>query len=69
MNERRRPADMALGMLNMDAIAEHRRLGRVESVRCDACGDLIHVEDIHNRGTAWRTSCPCGRCNDVWRGL
>jgi hypothetical protein len=40
---------------------------------CPICVQPISVEPLVPKGqsspTAWRTHCPCGKCNDTLRGL
>lgn len=49
------------------ALEEHARHGRVTSVRCDRCRELITISAIGE--TALHLTCPCGRYDDNLRGL
>src|SRR4051812_37533990 len=49
------------------AIREFENHGKVLTVRCEKCGNLIEVK---RRGQAsWEFKCPCGWCNGVLRGI
>ncbi len=44
-------------------------LGLPVQQRCPFCQSPITVELLGESGSAWRTACHCGRCNDTLRGL
>ena len=49
------------------AVGEFKRDGKVTTVRCEACGELIEISRISD--SALRVSCPCGHFHGTLRGI
>ena len=49
------------------ALEEYQDNGKVVTVRCERCNELLKVEQLGK--TAQAVSCSCGLYNDVLRGL
>ncbi len=53
--------------LSDDAFGEFQRDGKVTTIRCHVCGDLLQIRALSS--SAWESSCPCGKYNGTWKGL
>lgn len=66
-NQRPRKIDPATLALLERAMAEYQRLGSVQTVRCDACGEVIQIVTLSP--TAHSVRCACGKFDDTLRGI
>lgn len=62
----RRIDPAALDLLER-AMEEYQQQGRVETVRCDRCGDVIQITALSP--TAHAVECTCGKFRDTLRGI
>ena len=49
------------------ALGEYNKYGRVVTVRCHSCGELIEIYPLGE--AALSVKCSCGKFNDTLRGI
>ncbi|GIW80230.1 MAG: hypothetical protein KatS3mg105_2037 [Gemmatales bacterium] len=52
---------------SIKAYEEYHDRGKVETVRCERCNDLLKIEPLGD--SALKMSCTCGLYNGTFRGI